>query len=339
VDHLTGLRVFSAVVRHRGFASAARALGLSRSSVSKHVDHLERRLGVRLIHRDPHRVACTEAGLGFHAEIASALAALDEAELRTAGTRSHPSGTLRLGAPADFAALHIAPHLDEFQQRHTELLLDIRRCECGQAFADDGLDMAIWVAASLPPAAIVARRLASARRLYCASPAYLARRGTPRHPRDLGRHAQIRYTGTATTSCSEDLAGVTAPLAPDAALRTDSLEVARSAALSGVGIAQLPAFAICADLQAGRLVSLLDAWPRPSIGIFAVYPDRRYLPAGARVLIEFLSGKLAEYGDWRDCCRTTRAGESADPIPPDGEAPGSLAIAGPSNARAACSPR
>ncbi len=300
MDYLTGLRVFSAVVRHRGFASAARVLGLSRSSVSKHVDQLERRLGTRLVHRDPHRVSCTAAGLEFFAEIEPALELLDRAERRASGASSRPEGTLKLGAPDEFAAVHIAPHLDELRQRYPDLVLDIRRSECGRAIAEDGLDLAIWVAGALPPLAMVARQLASARQVLCASPEYVSRRGAPGDPSELRTHAIIEYTAVRPRA---QVSREVTPATPHgkATLRTDSLEVAKSAVLSGAGICELPVFAVCADLRSRRLVTLLDAWQRPARGIFAVYPDRRYLPATGRALIDFLSEKLAAGGDGAEC--------------------------------------
>jgi DNA-binding transcriptional LysR family regulator len=154
----------------------------------------------------------------------------------------------------------------------------------------------------------VARQLGRCRQLICGAPAYFAERGRPIAPDDLPAHTCLRSTTSPSEWAFHASPGARAEVATEGAFRADSIEVLRAAAVAGAGIAQLPAFAICDDLREGRLEAVLGDWTLPELGIHAVYPSRRYLPAKVRAFIEFFGSKYQGEAGWADCARIPGSG-------------------------------
>lgn len=184
MDRLAALQAFVRVVDEGGFAAAARSLRLSPAMVSKHVNALERRLGVRLLHRTTRRVALTEPGATFYDEARNVIRGIDEAERAVSARAAQPEGLIRVAAPAAFSERHVAPLLPEFLRRHPRLGIDL---VCDEKVADlvQGLFDAALRIGKLPVSSLVARKLAAVEVLTCGAPAYLAERGRPETLDDL----------------------------------------------------------------------------------------------------------------------------------------------------------
>ena len=295
MDKLEAMRVFTQVVAQGGFTAAARELGISRSAVSKHVMDLEAALGVQLLRRTTRQTSTTDAGLAYFERCRSILADIEEAEIAISDAQQAPRGQLRINAPMSFGTLHLGNAIADFMRQHREvqvqLVLDDR-------FVDpvaEGFDVTIRIA-ELEDSSLIARRLMPARRVLCASRAYL-RRGAPETPDDLRRHDCLHY-GNLATGAQWKLSG------PDgdhwvpvkATLCANNAEVLRDAALKDLGIALLPTFIAEAELKDGRLATVLSEYAPPPIGVYALYPPSRYLSAKVRVFVDFLAARFGGAG-------------------------------------------
>ena len=184
MDSLNAMEVFVRVVQSGSFSEAARALNLTPSAVSKQVSRLEDRLGARLINRTTRRLGLTEEGQAFFERAQRILADVSEAEQAVTQLHGAPRGTLKLNAPVVFGRMHIAPHIGRFLARHPRVDLSLDLSDDFIDLTAQRVDLAIRITADLPPG-LVAHRLATSRRVLCASPAYLAQAGEPRSIADL----------------------------------------------------------------------------------------------------------------------------------------------------------
>lgn len=300
LDQVTGMRVFVRVASDGSLARAGRSLNLSQTMVTKHVDAIEARLGVRLLHRTTRRLTLTEAGRGYLDACQRILAEIEEAEEAAAAGQAEPRGVLRLNAPVSFGTQHIAPLLGQFADLHPKVRLDIGLNDRVVDLIEEGWDVAVRI--GIPrDGSLVSRRLAPCRTVVCAAPAYLAARGTPQTLADLSGHNCLGYTlsermGTGRWSFGPD-ASVVASVS--GTLHANNGDALRAAALSGLGVIYQPTFLVGDDVRSGALVALtLDHPPAPAGNIQAVFrPDRR-LPLKSRVMIDFLAGQFGDDPPW-----------------------------------------
>ena len=291
MDLLHSMRVFAAVVEQGSLARAAEGLDLSAAAVSRQVAALEDHLGARLLHRTTRRLSLTEVGEAYFARAKAILAEVDEAAALASDGARQAVGTLRISAPLPYAVHRLARWLPEFQARHPGLRLDLDLTDRPVDLASDGIDVAVRIArhAALPN--VIARRIGTVRRLVCAAPDYLSRRGAPRHPEDLAAHDCLAFSGLAGAEAwsfrrGDELRQV--PLLP--VVRASSGDVLCAMAAEGAGVICEPDFMVARLIAEGRLVALLPDWPTEEFGIFALYLTRRHLPVKVRLFIEVLQG-------------------------------------------------
>jgi DNA-binding transcriptional LysR family regulator len=298
MDKLNSIRAFAKVVEHGGFAAAARELRLSRSAVNKHVIELEHALGVQLLARTTRSVAPTENGQAYYERCVAILSDLEEADLAVTRLQSEPRGLLRVNAPMSFGTLHLSRAVADFMERYPELQIQLVLSDQLLDPVQEGFDVTLRIA-DLPSSSLIARRIVPALRVVCAAPAYLKRRGTPKHPDDLRSHDCLTY-GHLATGNQWKLTG------PDGdhwipipwRLCTNNAEVLRDAAVQGRGIALLPTFIAGADLQEGKLRTILPAYKAPEISVYAIYPQTRHLSVKIRLFIDFLVGRFGGRPHW-----------------------------------------
>lgn len=284
----------------QGFSAAARALGLSKSAVSKAVGQLEDRLGARLLNRTTRRLSLTDAGAAYYEGCVKVLAEAEEAELAVTRLQESPRGLLKVNAPMTFGVLHLAPCLPDFLQAHPELNIELSLDDRVVDLVEEGLDVAVRVA-KLPDSSLIARRLAPSRRVWAASPEYLARNGAPEHPRELARHRVMLYSlllGPADEWRWETPEGEAGSVRLTGCLKANNGEVLRQAALSGLGLIFSPTFIVGRDLCEGRLVEVLRPWADSSGSDYAVYPHNRHLSAKVRAFVDFLAGRFGPVPYW-----------------------------------------
>jgi DNA-binding transcriptional LysR family regulator len=299
MDRLRAYEVFATVVSTGGFARAAEVLNTSPANVTRYVSDLEAYLGTRLLNRTSRRVSLTEGGQALYERAKSILDDVAETEALVSAATLRPQGRLRVNAPLSFGVLHLAPLWPQFMARYPEVELDVALFDRVVDIVDEGFDLAIRISRA-GSATHIARRLAVSRNIVCASPAYLARHGTPMVPDDLRGHACVGYTYAATGDEWHllDAVGVDHAVKVNYVMLTNNGDTARAAALAGRGIIWQPTFLIGEDLRQGRLVPLLPGFHMPDIDVQAIFPSRRHLSAKVRVMIDFLAEAFAGVPPW-----------------------------------------
>jgi DNA-binding transcriptional LysR family regulator len=278
MDRLGDLEIFARVASTGSMSQAARDLGLSPPVISKRIKRLEERLGTRLLQRTTRQIVLTEAGRGFHERVIAVLGAVDDAETWVSQRVNVARGPLRISAPTTFGRLHVAPYIVRFLE-----------------VVGDGFDVAIRIA-DLADTSLVAKKLASNHRFLCASPAYLAKNGSPQGLGDLGRHKLLVHNADHWRIEGPD-GQVSVPV--HSAVVTNSSEVIREAVIAGLGIALRSTWDVGPELKSGRLVPVLPVYRGGHrVAIYAVYPSRRHLPQKTRVFIDFLAELYGPVPSW-----------------------------------------
>jgi DNA-binding transcriptional LysR family regulator len=285
-----GMMALVAIANCSSFAGAAADLGLTASAVSKLVSRMEGRLRVRLVQRTTRQVRLTELGLLYCERARRVLEELDTSERELQHLDPEPKGTLRVTAPVVLGHARVLPVIMAFQQRFPDVRIVFDATDRVVDLVQDRIDVAVRTVAE-PPPAMVARKLDDDVRQLCASPGYLAAHGAPRSPTDLARHDCLpcRVHGEpAPWKFKTRANGAAKAYAVDGRLHlSDSLSI-RDAALAGLGIADLPRYLIARDLEAGRLVRVLEAVPRVVRGIYVVYAPSPFTPAKVRLFVDAL---------------------------------------------------
>ncbi|MEP0232841.1 LysR family transcriptional regulator [Roseibium sp.] len=288
MSNLTDMEIFARVVSAGSMSAAGREMGLSPAVVSKRIRRLEDKLGTRLLQRTTRQIAMTESGQGFYERVIAILASVEEAEAFVARGSAQARGTLKVAAPTSFGRLHIAPYLGKFLDANPDLSVNLDLEDSFVDIVGDGYDLAIRIA-ELSDSSLVARRLAPIHRILCASPEYLARHGEPSSIEDLVENH------VCLAAANQDPWRLMGPNGPEnvrtlAPVRTNSSEVARECLIAGVGVALRSTWDIGPELREGKLKIILPTYrASKDVGLHAVYPSRRFLPAKVRVFIDFLA--------------------------------------------------
>ena len=300
MDKLEAMNAFVKVVALGSYAEAGRALGLTRSAVSKAVMELEQLLGARLLDRTTRRVSATEAGLAYYESCVDILARVEETEMQVSRLHDEPKGVLKLNAPVSFGVLHLGPLIADFMAQYPDLKIELTLNDRLIDPIEEGVDVTIRIG-SLADSSLIARRLAPARRVLVAAPEYLEAHVAPRTPDDLVLHRCLNYGHTTTLQrwqLTQD--GQMIGVAINSVMCSNNGDVLRAAAVAGQGIAKLPTFLVGSDIRTGRLHVVLADFPPTEFGVFALYAPNRYLAAKTRLLIDFLAVRLGEQPGWDD---------------------------------------
>ena len=290
MDTLTRMQAFIEVVDAEGFTAAARKLGRSKALMSKYVRELEDELGILLLNRTTRQFSLTEAGqLYYHSanDILKRVADMQDS-VREAGSGLH--GKLRVSAPRSLTDIETGLPIVEFAAEYPQLTLDVNLDDRMVDLVEDGYDVAIRIA-RLADSGLIARKLAEFRLLLVASPEFIEKHGAPTKPRDLLNYPAISDTNWRGRNnwvfLDKEGADVTVTVTP--VIEVNSPEVAKRAALAGLGITMVPEFSVENEIREGLLVSILeDRFPTGS-GVYAVYPHRRHVPAKVRVFVDFMA--------------------------------------------------
>lgn len=316
MDQIAAMRVLVAVTDEASFTKAAERLGMSRAMASKHVQDLEARLGVRLMNRTTRRVGLTAPGSAYVERCRDLLADLEAAEREATSEAAEPIGRLRISASVAFGSIHVAPLIGAFVARHPRVGIELVLGDRYVDLVEEGYDMAIRIG-RLADSTLLARRIGTTRLVIAASPAYIARHGTPAAPADLTGHACLRYA-YANDGDVWDFLGAdgrqTVRIA--SGISSNSGEALCQMAVSGLGIVRAPDFIVASHLATGRLVELLADYAVEPLGIHAVHPMGRHVPTKVRAFIDHLAG--AQLGVLSDPASAT---PDAGTAPPRARAP------------------
>ncbi len=294
MDRWTEMELFVQVAETGSLNRAAEKLGLSNAAASRHLSALEERLGARLVERNTRRLYLTETGQDFVRRCRGILADVQEAEAAVNASTQNPTGLLRVTASLSFSVLHIAPLLDAYTSRYPQVSVHVEVANRYLDIIDNNIDVAIRTRETEPDSGITIRRLAETRRILAASPGYLAKHGTPRDLDELSLHRLLIYTNANNPNelrFTRDAS--TRVLHVRGLLESNDGQVLRAAALAGMGILVQPTYILWDDLQAGRLVPLLNDWELPRLTMNIAYPSRKYLSAKVRTFIDFVADHFA----------------------------------------------
>ncbi|MFS2007108.1 LysR family transcriptional regulator [Duganella sp. CT11-25] len=302
MDAVSDLAFFALLIKQGSLAAVARELGVTPPVVTKRLAALEQRLGVRLLNRTTRRMSVTHEGEVYLSNGARILADIEELEMKVVSSRAEPKGLLRVNASFGFGRRHIAPAVAAFARRYPEVEVQLQMTERPMNLVDAAYDVGIRIG-ELPDARITARKIASNRRLLCASPLYLDKVAAPAVPNDLQRHdcIVIREDEAAYGVWHLSNGRRQENVKVRGTLSTNDGETAVAWALEGYGIIMRSQWDAAPYLRSGRLVPVLEEWSLPGADIFAVYPERLNLSAKVSAFVDFLANRFAPHlggGGW-----------------------------------------
>jgi LysR family transcriptional regulator for bpeEF and oprC len=293
MDRLSCMHLFTRVVALGSFVRASEELDVARPTATAAVASLEKHLGVRLLHRTTRQLSLTEDGRAYYERCTRILADVAEAEDAASSARASPRGRLRVSIPHSFIYFDFFPELPRFLARHPGLEVELVITDRAVNMAEEGIDCAVRAVPIPDDSTLIARRIAGARWLTVASPAYLKARGKPARIADLERHNCVRFISPSTGRVVDfhfENGDEKAAITPRGNLGVTSLEAAAVAAQGGIGIAQVPEDFVRDAISKRRLVSLLPEWIAAAPPMCVVYPSNRYLGAKVRAFAEFAAG-------------------------------------------------
>jgi len=311
MDQLYCMRIFARVVEQGSFARAAEDLEIARPSATTAVAKLEKRLGVRLLHRTTRRLSLTDEGRAFYAGCVRILDELAETEDSLSGVRLAPRGRLRASTPNAFIHQQFLPALPGFLARHPGLELELVVTDRAVNLVEEGIDCAVRAVTIPEDANLVARPISKVRWLTCAAPAYVEKHGAPRAIAELERHNCIRFISPSTNRVTEwrfRKDGAELTHSPQGNFGVTSVEAAVAGAAAGIGVAQVSDELAIHELRSGALVPLLMDLVAPGPSLTVVYPGSRYLTAKVRAFADFVAEIYPAAGRWPEIAAATATG-------------------------------
>jgi DNA-binding transcriptional LysR family regulator len=294
MDRIDAMQAFVAVADLRGFAPAARKLGLSPSGVTRLIAALEDRLGARLLQRTTRSVTLTDVGARYLERIRRILADIEEAEGSVQDERARPSGRLVVSAPIGFGRLHVSPVMSAYLKRYPQVSGELRLSDRMINLVEDGVDLAVRIG-HLADSSLVARHVGEMRRIVVASTGYLKQHGEPKTPEAIASRETIQFGATAASpdwrfvEGSREIRVVSTPR-----FITNSADAAIQYAEQGGGLTRVMAYQAAQAIKAGRLQIVLAKFEQPALPIHIVYPTSRLLSAKVRTFIDL----VVETSDW-----------------------------------------
>ncbi len=296
MDKLQAMEVFVQVVDAGGFTRAAENLQLPKATVSTLVRNLETSLAVKLLNRTTRQISLTADGAAYYERCLRILADVRDAEDSLSKTQASPSGRLRVDVPAAMGRHLLMPSLPQFLARYPDIHLEVGCSDRPVDLIEEGVDLAVR-GGILADSTLIARRIGQLHFVTCAAPSYIAPHGRPQHPNDLQQHDCVNYFSAKTGKIAEwDFAkdGKRIQMRVPGRIAVNDSNAYMTATLSGMGVAQMAAFAICPYLQSGELELLLEDWTIDPLPLHVVYPQNRHLSAKVRVFVEWISELFAD---------------------------------------------
>jgi len=304
MDKLKQLESFVSVATRGSLTAAAKAEGVAPAIMGRRLDALEERLGVKLLVRTTRRIALTHEGSAFLEDCQRLLTDLANAEASVSAGGVKASGHLRITAPAGFGRRHVAPLVPKFRELHADVTLSLNLSDRVVDLAGEAYDCAVRVG-DLADSSLVSVRLADNRRLCVATPGYLQRHGTPKHPNELVKFDCLTLTSDASQTrgwafrvAKDDGSSDVIHLKPGGPLDCSDGQVLHDWCLAGCGIAWRSTWEVESEIAVGQLTEVLAEFAAPPNGIYAVFPQRKHLPLRVRLWIDFLKHHYSQPGFW-----------------------------------------
>ncbi|WP_431094395.1 LysR family transcriptional regulator [Polaromonas aquatica] len=307
MDKLKQLESFVSVATRGSLTAAANAEGVAPAIMGRRLDALESRLGVKLLVRTTRRITLTHEGSAFLEDCQRLLIDVANAEASVSAGGVKASGHLRITAPAGFGRRHVAPLVTRFREVHADVTISLNLSDRVVDLAGEGFDCAVRVG-DMPDSSLVSVRMADNRRLCVATPAYLARHGTPQHPGELAKFDCLTLSSDAsqTRGWAFRVQDEVIHLKPGGPLDCSDGQVLHDWCLAGYGIAWRSTWEVEAEIAAGQLVAVLEDFAAPPNGIYAVFPQRKHLPLRVRLWLDFLKHHYSQPEFWSTAPAATK---------------------------------
>ncbi len=282
---------FIKVIETQSFSQAAQKLSISGAAVSKQIHALESEIGTQLIHRTTRRLTLTEAGLAYYEQCQRLMLEVEATESLSSGFQREPAGTLRAFVARYFGEKYLIPHLPEFITRYPKLKLDLEFGERIPNSKTETIDLIFGL--SIPgPENWIQKKLGETRYVFCASPTYLKKFGTPQTPQDLTQHYYLHHRMRRPENTLEFSSGAKLPMTPFLSL--NDTRALLECALNHLGIVQLHHYAVAQELATHRLEEVLHSYGRRNVPISLQYRPYRFPQPKIRKFIDFFSQKMEE---------------------------------------------
>lgn len=294
-DVLNWYRSYVRVVETGSFSAVAAELQTTQPTISRQIAALEKHLGALLLQRSTRALSVTEDGRAFYAQALRVLAAVDDAEAMLGKGKSTPAGLLRMACPVVFGRMHLASRMPKLLRQFPDLEIELVMEEAKIDLVEEGIDLAIRIG-EVADEQLIARRIGTTLRITLAAPAYLAKRGTPSHPRDLSDHECVLFSSMSNPE-SWQFSSPDGPLTVrvHGRMRSNNSEAVRAAMVGGLGIGILPTWHFTESPEVAGLQRVLEGFEPEPMSISAVYSSRRYLAPKVRVMIDFLVAEFAAH--------------------------------------------
>lgn len=297
MDRLTQIEAFVSVATRGSLSAAARAEGVTPAMIGRRLDALEARLGAKLLLRTTRKLTLTFEGQAFLEDCQRLLNEFANAEAAVSLGGARASGHLKLSAPAGFGRRHVAPLVGPFMRANPDVTVNLNLSDRLVDLINENIDCAVRIG-ELTDSSLVSVRLGEMRRMVVASPAYLVAHGVPQSPDDLARHNCLSLGQQRGWQFRHPVSGEVETRKVGGVFECNDGAVLHEWALAGQGLAWRSLWEVGQDLKEGRLTSVLDAWQAPPMGIYAVFPQRRYLPLRVRLFIDLLKENYANPAYW-----------------------------------------
>lgn len=297
MDAFKQLSAFVSSATRGSLSAAARIEAVTPAIIGRRIDALEARLGVKLLLRTTRKLTLTFEGQAFLEDCQRILNDLANAETAVSLGGIRASGHLKVSAPAGFGRRHVAPQVAVFMQANPDVTVTLDLTDRLVDLLNEGIDCAVRIG-EMADSSLVSSKLGEMRRVVVASPAYLARHGVPRVPADLARHNCLSLGQQRGWTLRETPEGVVASFKVAGSFECNDGAVLHEWALAGEGLAWRSMWEVGNELRSGRLVSLLDAYAAPPMGIYAAFPQRRHLPLRVRLFMDQLKNTFGDAAYW-----------------------------------------
>lgn len=284
---LEDISAFCACAEHKSFSQAARQMGISAAVVTRRIARLEKSLDTRLLHRTTRLVSLTEAGQAFYSEVRDLLQALEASKKAAKSFNQEVTGTLKIGLPASIGYLHVSQALAQFSKQFPQLKIQMVQGNHLLDLLRNGFDLVIHCG-ELPDSNFYYQKLGDWKKIICATPDYLQKSGHPQTP-DFTKHHCLDHYDNFQRTWKFNIDGKLKDVTINADIYTNSSLDLKNLAVSGLGIAYLPSFTVYHELLAGSLISILEDYQPPMLGMYAVYPSHQYLSKKSRLFLDFLA--------------------------------------------------
>lgn len=299
MDIANQMILFAKVVDNGGFSAAARDLGQTPSAVSRQIGYLEDRLGTRLLNRSTKHVTLTEVGREFYPRCAHIARDVSDAEALVLSKVDHPQGTLKIAATSAFAKTQMLPLFPAFLKQNPDLKISLELTDRPLDLVEDKIDVAIRFTEQLRDVSVVARKLASNKRVFCAAPSYIVEHGVPTMPHQLAGHNCLRLsTIDAFNNWTFKDAKQSVIQTITGNFETTSTDALYRATLAGLGIARLSSYLVSDAIKDGSLVRVLPQYIDDEADILAVYSNKKNLSPNVRAFIDFLVAEFSPIPPW-----------------------------------------